>query len=180
MKTKAYVKSLKNVFATMCLRSLRLIWRPGFRSRRGIAETADIWKRTMRLKLKTLWRHIIYSRGWRRTTKFLQWGYELVTPGYYAEAKEIIRNRWIRKELYISNYIVWTGRNSVMNLEVINGIVILLLLGICEIVYHLTADTIPQKCYQNIENRRPVNPKEMLRLVQCMIYLGDLASKSVL
>ena len=67
-----------------------------------------------------------------------------------------------------------------MNLQVINGIVILLLLGICEIVYYLTAGTIPQKCYQNIENRRPLNPKEMLRLVQCMIYLGDLASKSVL
>ena len=32
VKTKAYVKSLKNVFATMCLRSLQLIWRPGFRN----------------------------------------------------------------------------------------------------------------------------------------------------
>ena len=33
VKTKAHVKSLKNVFtnATMCLRSLRLIWRPGFK-----------------------------------------------------------------------------------------------------------------------------------------------------
>ena len=27
------------------------------RSRRGIAETIDVWKRTTRLKLKTLWRH---------------------------------------------------------------------------------------------------------------------------
>ena len=32
VKTKAYVKSLKNVFATMCLRSLQLIWRLGFRN----------------------------------------------------------------------------------------------------------------------------------------------------
>ena len=30
MKNKAYVESLKNVFANMCLRYLRLIWRPGF------------------------------------------------------------------------------------------------------------------------------------------------------
>ena len=30
VKTKAYVESLKNVFYNMCLRSLRLIWRPGF------------------------------------------------------------------------------------------------------------------------------------------------------
>ena len=30
VNTTAYVESLKNVFATMCLRSLRRIWRPGF------------------------------------------------------------------------------------------------------------------------------------------------------
>ena len=29
------------------------------RSRSGIAETVDVWKRTMRLKLKTLWRHVM-------------------------------------------------------------------------------------------------------------------------
>ena len=29
------------------------------RSRSGIAETIDVWKKTMQLKLKTLWRHII-------------------------------------------------------------------------------------------------------------------------
>ena len=31
VKTKAYLESLKHVLATMCLPSLRLIWRPGFR-----------------------------------------------------------------------------------------------------------------------------------------------------
>ena len=31
VKTKAYVKSSKNVFATIYLRSLQLVWRPGFR-----------------------------------------------------------------------------------------------------------------------------------------------------
>ena len=29
------------------------------RNKSGIAETVDTWKRTMRLKLKTFWRHII-------------------------------------------------------------------------------------------------------------------------
>ena len=31
VKTKPYVESLKNVFANTCLRSLRLIWIPGFK-----------------------------------------------------------------------------------------------------------------------------------------------------
>ena len=40
-------------------------------------------------KLKTLWRHIIklYSRGWRRTAKFLQWASELVTTGIFSDEK---------------------------------------------------------------------------------------------
>ena len=31
VKTKAYAESLKNLLANMCLRSLGLIWRPGFK-----------------------------------------------------------------------------------------------------------------------------------------------------
>ena len=33
--------------------------RRGLRSRSGIAETVDVWKRTMQVLLKTLWRYII-------------------------------------------------------------------------------------------------------------------------
>ena len=29
-----------------------------FKKHSGIAETVDVWKRSMRLKLKTLWEHI--------------------------------------------------------------------------------------------------------------------------
>ena len=39
-------------------------FRQALRSRSGIAKTVDVWKRTMRLKLNTLWRHIsLNSRG---------------------------------------------------------------------------------------------------------------------
>ena len=31
-ETKSYLHSLKNVFINMCIRSLRLIWRPGFKA----------------------------------------------------------------------------------------------------------------------------------------------------
>ena len=42
-----------------------------FKSRSGIAETADVWKRTLQLKSKILWRHIKLSRM-MKDNKYLQ------------------------------------------------------------------------------------------------------------
>ena len=59
MKTKTWVESLKNVFANMCLRSLQLIWRPGFTT--AVCESWNVSDNTRGIMLE-----ILNSYPWTR------------------------------------------------------------------------------------------------------------------